>query len=346
MDAIGAFDLTKVYTAKGTGRDVAALQSINLQVPQGRAMACVGPESSGKTTLVRVLSGLLRPTSGECSVLGLSPAFETARLHGMMGTVLFSAKLYADLSLWDNMLFFAGVHYVQKNDGMERASFLLHRLNLWDERELSPRQLSTGMLKRASLARALIHRPRVLLMDEQGAGMDLETARLVRELLQYVLREEGVTLLLCTQNMNFAQTVCHNFGLLHQGTLMARGDLESLRIGSGVRLKASLRLADGQKGPEGFRRQADGQGGTLWQRELQSQEEMPKLIAQVVGQGSSLYEAQVLRPSLEEIYQAHLEGGRRREAVIHGETRVGQAGQPAVQSTAQPAAAADVRSEA
>jgi len=342
MDAIGAFDLTKVYTAKGAGGDVTALQSINLQVPQGRAMACVGPESSGKTTLVRLLSGLLRPTYGECSVLGLSPAFETARLHSMMGTVLFSAKLYADLSLWDNLLFFGGVHKMSRDEAVERTSFLLHRLNLWEEREMSPRQLSTGMLKRANLARALIHRPRVLLMDEQGAGMDLETAGLVRELLEYVLREEGATLLICTQDMNYVQAFCHSFGLLHRGALMARGDLESLRIGSGVRLKASLRLAEGQKGPEGFRRQAGG----LWQRELQSEEEMPKLIAQVVGQGGSLYEAQVLRPSLEEIYQAHLEGGRRREAVIHGETRDSQAGKPGAQPAAQPAPASSARSEA
>lgn len=333
MDAIGAFDLTKVYGRKG---GEPALRSINLQVREGRSMACVGPEASGKTTLIRLLSGLLRPTSGECSVLGLSPAHETARLHSMAGTVLYSSKLYADLSLWENLLFFAGVQKLSKNDAVERASFLLHRLNLWDERELSPDRLSTGMFKRASLARALIHRPRVLLMDSQGAGMDLETAGLVRELLEYAGREEGVALLMCTQDMGFAESFCQSFGLLCKGTLMARGDLESLRIGGGVRLRASLRLKEGDTAPEGFRRQPDG----TWQREVESEEEMPRLIMQAVSEGSSLYEARLIRPGLHEIYQAHLKGGRRREAVLGagdnkarsvGQTRqaAGGAGRPA-----------------
>lgn len=317
MDAIGAFDLTKVYDSKG---GAPALSSINLRVPEGCFMACVGPESSGKTTLIRLLSGLLRPTGGECSVLGLSPSFETARLHSMTGTVLYSAKLYADLSLWENLLFFAGVHHVQRDSAIERASFLLRRLNLWDEREQSPRQLSTGMFKRASLARALMHRPRVLLTDSQGAGMDLETAELVRELLIYAGREEGVTLLTCTQDMGFVQGFCQSFGLLHKGTLMARGDLESLRIGGGVRLKASLRLKDGDEGPEGFLRQGDG----TWQKDVESEEEMPRLIMQVVANGGSLYEAKLLRPSLMEIYRAYLAGGRRRDGAIHGETRDGR----------------------
>lgn len=313
MDAIGAYDLTKIYG----GAKEPALRGVNLQVPEGCAMACVGPESSGKTTLVRLLSGLLRPSSGECSVLGLAPGYETARLHGMLGTVLYSAKLYGELSLWDNLLFFAGVQKVARPQAVERASFLLHRLGVWEEREQSPRQISTGVFKRASLARALMHRPKVLLVDSQGAGMDLETSRLVRELLEYVCREEGVTLLMCTQDMGFVEGFCQSFGLMHRGTLMARGDLEYLRQAGGARLKASLRLKDGDPAPEGFTRRGDG----LWQKEIGSEEEMPRLIMQVVAEGGSLYEARVIRPSLWEIYQAHLDSGRRREAAIHGETR-------------------------
>lgn len=329
MDAIGAFDLTKVYISKATGRETPALQSVNLQVPEGRTAACVGPEGSGKTTLIRLLSGLLRPTSGECSVLGLSPGYETARLHGMMGTVLYSAKLYAHLSLWENLLFFAGVHGVNRDAAIERASSLLRRLDIWEERDQSPGGLPTGIFKRASLARALMHRPRVLLIDSQGAGMDLETAGLVRELLSYVRTEEGVTTLMCTQDMGFAESVAASFGLLHQGTLMARGDMEALRIGGGVRLKALLRLKDGDKAPEGFRRQKDGS----WQREIETEEDMPRLIMRVVSEGGSLYEARLLRPSLWEIYGAYGNFGRRREAALHGETRDGT-GRPKAQRTA------------
>ena len=332
MDAIAAYDMTKTFNDRGGV--TAALQNINLQVPEGRAMACVGREGAGKTTLIRLLAGLSRPTFGECSVLGLSPSFETARLHGMVGTVLFSAKLYRTMSLWDNLLFFAGVHGVTKNDAVERASFLMHRLHIWEDRDRKPGQLSTGELKRANLARALLHRPRVLLMDEQGLGMDRETAERIRELLGYAVRKEGVTLLYCTQNMNYAQDICGSFGLLDQGRLIARGDLESLRIGGGVRMKASLRLGTGQSGPEGFTLR-DG----FWYREIGAEDEMPGLIAQVVGAGKSLYEARLIRPSLEEIYQAYLEGGRRREVLIHGETRAAQPAQPTAPAPVRPAGA-------
>lgn len=337
MDAIAAYDMTKIYGGKGEPGGVTALQGINLQVPEGRAMACVGHDRSGKTTLIRLLAGLCRPTQGECSVLGLSPSHESARLHSMVGTVLYSAKLYPTMSLWHNLLFFAGVHGVEQNEGIERASFLLRRLNLWEERERRPGELSTGALKRAGLARALIHRPKVLLFDEQGAGMDRETGERVRELLRYTVEQEGTTLLYCTQNMNYIQDICGSFGLLSQGRLIARGDLESLRTGAGVRLKAALRLADGQSGPEGFRL-VEG----FWQREIPTEAEMPRLIAQAVAEGLSLFEARVQRPTLEEIYQAYLSGGRRREEIVHGETNGGEPAQSAQpQPAPQPAAGPD-----
>ena len=102
MDAIVTYDLTKEYG----GRPV--LESLNLQVPQGQAFACVGQRGWGKTTLIRLLSGLANPTSGECTVLGLSPTYEPQRLHAIAGTVLDSARLYAKMTLWENLRFFCG----------------------------------------------------------------------------------------------------------------------------------------------------------------------------------------------------------------------------------------------
>lgn len=320
MDAVTAYDLTKVYE----GAQRPALKGVNLTLPEGGSLACVGREGAGKTTLVRLLAGLSRASSGECAVLGLSPVHEGARLHGMTGVLLESARLYDSMSLWDNLRFFAGACRVPGDQAVERASFLLRRMNLWEDRDKRPDRLSTGELTRAGLCRALVHRPRVLLVDEQGAGMDRETGGLVRELLEHVLREEGVSLLFCTQNMNYAQTFCESFALLDRGVLMARGTLESLRVGGGVSLRACLRLGEGQPGPEGFR-QEDG----LWQRSIESQEEMPGLIARAVGQGLDLYEAKAVRPSLEEIYDAYLAGGRRREAAFHGETAQTRAEGPA-----------------
>lgn len=308
MDAIVAYGLTKEYNGQ------LALDGLNLQVPEGTAMACAGREGSGKTTLIRLLAGLCRPTSGECSIYGMSPAHESAKLHGAAGVVLGSAPLYGGMTLAENLRFFAGVHNVDQNDGAERSSFLLHQLDIWEERDQSAGSLPTSVARRASLARALMHRPRVLLLDDPAQGLDMETAEVVQGLLAYLLEEEGLTLLLCTQNMGFAQKVCGSFTLLREGAMLARGDFDSLREGAGVWPRAALRLAEGGKPPQGFRLE-----GGLWQKEIRSEEEMPAIIAQAVGEGRSLYEAKLIRPTLEEVYQAYLEGGRRREAPAYGE---------------------------
>ena len=202
MDAVVAYDLTKEYEGQ------AALSGLNLQVPQGEAFACVGVRGCGKTTLVRLLSGLCRPTSGECTVLGLSPSHEPQRLHSVAGTVLDSAHLYTGMTLYENLHFFAGLHGLDDNDALERSSFLLHKLDIWEGRDLPVEKLSTGVVRRASLARALMHSPKVLLVDDSAGGLDQETAQATRELLTYVAAEEGVTLFLCSSNMHFAQLLC------------------------------------------------------------------------------------------------------------------------------------------
>ena len=115
MDAIAAYDLTKEYG------ELTVLEGLNLQVPQGTAFACVGEKGCGKTTLVRLLSGLARPTAGECTVMGLSPIYEPQKLHSVAGTVLDSARLYTGMTLYENLRFFAGLHGLDENDALYTA---------------------------------------------------------------------------------------------------------------------------------------------------------------------------------------------------------------------------------
>lgn len=308
MDAVTAYGLTKQFA----GRTV--LHQVNLQIPQGTAVACAGREDSGKTTLIRLLAGLCRPTSGECKVLGLSPAFEAAKLHRQMGAVLETAPLYSTMTLSENLGFFAGLQGVDGNTAAERSSFLMHKLAIWEFRDAKAGTLATGVARRASLARALMHAPRVLLMDEAAWGLDFESTQVVQELLRYVVREEGVALLLGTRDMQYAQSVCEGFALMQDGVLIARGGLDALQKGAGVRPWAALRLGEGEKAPAGFIWQED-----FWQKEIDSEKEMPALISQLVEQGKSVFEAKVIRPTLAEIYAAYLAGGRRREELAYGQ---------------------------
>lgn len=301
MDAIVAYDLSKQYG------DSFALNGLNLQVPHGCAMACVGKSNSGKTTLIRLLAGLCRPTMGECTVMGLSPTFEADKLHASTGVVLDSARLYDNMTLSENLRFFSGINNMDDNDALDRASFLLHKLGIWEARDDKVDDLPTGVVRRASLARALMHSPRVLLIDEPEGGLDQETATGMRELFSYLLEEEGITLLLATSNMAYAQTVCSSFSILKDGILVAKGSLDALRKGAGLSFSAALRLADGEKGPSGFK-YING----YWQKEIASEADMPKIISQVVNSGTNLYEVKFVEPAFGEIYEAYMEGGKRK----------------------------------
>ena len=302
MDAIAAYDLTKEYD-----NGQVALAGLNLQVPQGEAFGCVGEKGCGKTTLIRLLSGLTRPSSGECTVLGMSPIYEPQRLHMSAGTVLDSAKLYTGMTVWENLRFFAGLHGLDDNDSLERSSFLLHKLDIWAARDLPVETLPTGVIRRASLARALMHSPKILLVDEPSGGLDLETADAIHSLLSCIAAEEGLTLFLCSSNMAYAQRLCQDFAILKQGILLAKGDLESLRDGAGVGYRAQLRLAEGSPAPTGFQF-VDG----VWEKELETENDMPKIIAHAVESGLRLYEARLIQPTLKEIYNAWLIGGKKK----------------------------------
>lgn len=307
MDAILAYDLTKQY------ENCLGLNGLNLQVPQGEIFGCIGERGCGKTTLLRLLSGLCKPTRGECTVMGYSPSVESGRLHTVTGVVLDTARLYGHMTLSANLSFFAGLNGISASDALDRASFLMHKLDIFEGRDVPADKLSTSVARRASLARALMHRPKLLLMDDLAEGMDHEATEAIRSLLWELEEEEGMTVLLCTQNPFYAQRICHRFAILREGALAARGDLESLRKAVGLKYKAVLRFLPESPVPENF---VFEEGS--WQKEISSEREMPELVSQAVAKGAKICEAKVLQPTLWEIYRQYLATGLRREEAEDG----------------------------
>lgn len=301
MEAIVTYDLTKQFGGK------AALSGLNLQVPQGQKFACVGEKGAGKTTLIRLLSGLLRPTSGECSVMGYSPFVEAEKAHAAVGAVIGTAHMYDSMTLSENLRFFAGINGMDETGAIERISFLLHRLDIWEARDSRLQNIQTGVLRRGMLARALVHRPKLLLVDETADSIDKETAESVRDLLSYLTEQEGLTAFVATQNMEYAEQLCDSFALLKNGVIMARGTLNALRSGSGACCRARLRFAEGDAPPKGFAL-VDG----FWQSEIPSEKALSRLIAQAVDMGKTLYEARLEKPSLREVYTAYSNGDLRK----------------------------------
>ena len=301
MDAITVFDLAKQYD------DKFVLRNLNLQIPDGIAMGVVGKKGAGKTTLVRLLAGLGRPTAGECELMGYSPVFEAEKLHSVTGVVLDSARLYENMTVMQNLSFFASLHDVESNDVLDNASLLLKKLGIWESRDIKISDLPTNVIRRAGIARALIHRPRVLLVDEPVGGFHNETIEATHELFTYLVREEGATVVVFGEDMDYAEGICDSFAILKEGELLARGDMETLRKSAGARLKVSMRLKEGESALRGFR-----SNNGLWEKAISSEGEIPALVSQTINAGKSMFEVNLIRPTLEEIYQSFINGGNRK----------------------------------
>lgn len=290
--AIHTEQLTKVYNGS-----VTALKDLTIDIPAGDIFGFLGPNGAGKTTTVRLLTGLLAPTKGTCTVCGLTPVKKPREVHCICGVVTDGARMYAQMTGRENLLFFGRAADLPDEDARTRAEELLKRLDLWDARDKKLREYSTGMAQRLSLARALIHRPRLLLLDEPTSGLDPESARNVNEMIADLARSEGVTVFLCTHQLRYAQDICTHYGILERGTLLGYGDLETLARSAAMHRRAVLRLKDGDK-LDGFELGSDG----WWRADLSGEEAMPALLRRIIGAGHDVYEARIVSPTLENIY--------------------------------------------
>lgn len=290
MDAIRAEQLSKRFAEK------TALEGLTLSLPQGSVFGFLGPNGAGKTTTVKLLTGLLAPTGGSCSVLGLDPQEKAPEVHALCGVMTESARMYPQLSGLDNLEFFGELSGLTRSQARDRGEELLRRLDLTAAGKLEAGKYSTGMAQRLSLARALLGRPRVLFLDEPTSGLDPESAQAVNALIGEQAGQEGVTVFLCTHQLRYAQDLCDGYGILDHGVLLAMGSLSELADLAGKESFAAFRLAEGEKLP----------GCTLsdgWNRRpLRSPEEMPGLLREAVLAGTSVYEARIETPTLEDVY--------------------------------------------
>ncbi|MVB11554.1 Daunorubicin/doxorubicin resistance ATP-binding protein DrrA [Caprobacter fermentans] len=281
---------------------VYALHDLSLEIPTGAVFGFLGPNGAGKTTTIKLLSGLLKPTEGSCTVLGIQPEKKPSELHRVCGIVTETARMYGRLTGMENMMFFGQAQGLERRESRQRAEILLKSLDLWDSRDKKLADDSTGMVQRLSLARAMIAKPKLLLLDEPTNGLDRESVLHVNSMILDLARREGVTVFLCTHQLRDAQELCDSFGIVSRGKMLACGDLESLSREVGLSLQVRFRLREG-KIPDELQRLDD----ESWGRDIADEEEMPKLISGLVSSGNEIFEAKLVRPSLEDIYSRFVE---------------------------------------
>jgi ABC-2 type transport system ATP-binding protein/sodium transport system ATP-binding protein len=214
------------------GGEVRAVEDVSFRVGPGQVFGLLGPNGAGKTTTIRMILGLLRPTSGRATVAGFSAADYPNEVKRRVGLVSATAGLYQQLSIREMLLFFADLYGVEPGQAraeLDRLAVLLDFADLLGRRCGT---LSTGQRQRVNLARALIHRPPVLLLDEPTLGLDVLGSQVVVEFVAH-LRQEGKATILTTHRLDEAERLCDRFGLLHRGQLVIEGTLEELRAATG-----------------------------------------------------------------------------------------------------------------
>ena len=222
--ALSTENLTKTYSNK-----LKALKGVSLKVEQGDFFALLGSNGAGKTTAIGIISGLLKSTSGEVQINGLDQkahANEVKRMIGLMPQEFNFNPHEPNIEILMNQ---AGYFGISRSEARTQAEVLLKKMELWDRRFDVAQSLSGGMKRRLMLARALMHKPRILILDEPTAGVDVEIRQSMWRYLTQ-LNNEGMTIILTTHYLEEAEALCRNIAILNNGNLVEQTNMKKLLL--------------------------------------------------------------------------------------------------------------------
>jgi ABC-2 type transport system ATP-binding protein len=282
---------------------VMAVESLSLDVSEGEVFGFLGPNGAGKTTTVRMLTSLIGITRGSATVAGLEVGRRDTDIRRTVGVLTETPGMYDNLSAETNLRIFAELYEVKDVRG--QVEKYLKMLGLWDRRLDPAGTFSKGMKQKLAIARALLHEPRILFLDEPTAGLDPEASHLVREFIAD-LKKEGRTIFLCTHNLDEADRLCDRVGVFKTRLLVLDTPANLRRSVFGRKVVIHLQAAD-----EKF---ADGLRKLAFIREVKSVEgklvitlddpelHNPEIIRTLVSAGAEVIFVGELRHSLEDVY--------------------------------------------
>jgi len=280
--------LTKVFPVKNRP-PLRAVDGIDFTVQEGEVFGFLGPNGAGKTSTIRMLTGLSRPTAGQAQVLGLDLAADLPRIKKRIGVVPEASNLYDELTAFDNLVFSMQLYGVPRAERKARAEALLQRFRLGEKRDVPFAKLSRGMKRALTIAAALAHRPPLVFLDEPTTGLDVMSARALRQMIAG-LRDEGVTVFLTTHYLEEAERLCDRVAIIVKGKIVALDTVAGLRSGAQRQTLVEITLAG-----------ADGQ---TEKRRVACEDGVESAVQQLLreAQGRRVLSIDTLRPSLEDVF--------------------------------------------
>jgi ABC-2 type transport system ATP-binding protein len=220
--------MINVSNLKKSFNTVDALNGISFHIPQGECYGLLGPNGAGKTTTISIMGTIVNPNDGEVHIAGYDLKKNPLDCKKNIGVVTQEIALYNELSAYENLLFWGGLYHVPKPELKARIDETLNLLGLSDRKHDKVKTYSGGMKRRINIASALLHRPKVLFMDEPTVGIDPQSRNLIFEVVEK-LHKEGMTLVYTTHYMEEAERLCDRIGIMDKGEIIAQGTLDELK---------------------------------------------------------------------------------------------------------------------
>jgi ABC-2 type transport system ATP-binding protein len=226
--AIEVSSLSKTYGVRQKSA-VQAVENLNLTVPAGQIFGFLGANGAGKTTTIKMICGLVTPTTGQIRVNGYDVASERSAAMRQIGVVLEGTRnVYWRLNAWANLMYFGHLKGVSGKPLKARAEQLLRELDLWDRRNETLRTFSRGMQQKVAIACALVADPPIVLLDEPTLGLDVQATRVMKEWITRLAKEQGRTVVLTTHQLDMAQELCDRVAIMRKGRLVTDQPLQDL----------------------------------------------------------------------------------------------------------------------
>ncbi len=299
--AIRADALTRIFG------DRVAVNAVSFDVGAGEIFGFLGPNGAGKSTTARMLTGFIPPTSGRAMVNGIDVAQRPAAARHHIGVVPEEANVYADLSVWDNVMLMAELHGVNRATRELRARALLERFESIPRTGQRGRELSKGLGQRLMLCMALVSEPDVLFLDEPTSGLDVASTHLIRDIMVDLNRQRAMTVFLTTHNMDEAEQLCHRVAIIDHGRLVAIDTPVALRSRVHARRSVEVRFSDTAPAPEVLASALAGREAVVLADGFRVYTPDPGALAQLIAtraseRGLQIESIATLAPTLEDVF--------------------------------------------
>ena len=313
MNAIELEGLTKTFRRRGSA-PVRAVVDLSLSIPRGQIFGFLGPNGAGKTTTIKMMCGVVIPDSGRVTLLGHDVRRNRGTAMRQIGAVLEGARTtYWRLSAMENLMYFGRLKGVRGKYLKPRAERLLKELDLWERRNDDVKEFSRGMQQKVAISTALMSDPPIVLLDEPTLGLDVESARTVREWISQLAKVENKTVLLTTHQLAMAQELCDRIAIINEGRLIAdrtigellslfRRDYYTIRVGGQFNGQGSL--------PEGLILE-QGDSETRISGDIADQNRLHQVLRCIRDEGLTILSVQRSEPSLEHIFVELLQEDRK-----------------------------------